>query len=59
MPHKDVLFHLGTGEAQAFLVGSVEVVEVDGELLARCLSDADDHLGGQSEVDVSDTCGGG
>lgn len=54
MSHENILFHFRAGEPQAFLVGFVEVIEVDGKFLPRRLSGAYYHLGGEPQFVVSD-----
>lgn len=56
MAHEDVLFYFGTCKAQALVVGTEEIIEIDGKFLARAFSYADDHLGGDVQSDVSDAC---
>ena len=45
MAHEDVLFYFGTCEAQALVVGTEEIIKIDGEFLARCFADTYNHLG--------------
>ena len=56
MTHEDVFLDLRTCEMVALCVGSVEFVEVDGEFLSRTFPYADNHLGGDVQLDVSDAC---
>ena len=54
MAHEDVLLYFGTCEAQALVVGTEEIIEIDGEFLARCFADTYNHLGCNVELDVTD-----
>ena len=40
---KDTNFRYGVVEAQALVVGTEEIIEIDGEFLARCFADTYNH----------------
>lgn len=54
MAHEDVFFYFGACKAQALVVGTEEIIEIDGEFLARCFADTYYHLGCNVELDVTD-----
>ena len=57
MPHEDVFFYFRAGESVTLVVGMVKFFDVDGEFLSRTFPDADNHLFGKSQVDVTNTPG--